>query len=84
MIINKNSTVKEIIEKLDESNIRSITFGKSGLVNQAIEITMITDNNYHIRKVVSMEELYKTDFNIIEYLTESMTHELSIFDREYK
>ena len=84
MIFNKDNTIRDIIGKLNDSNIRSITIGKSGIVHSAIEITMITDSNYHIRKVVSLEELYRNDFQIIEYLTESMTHELAIFDKEYK
>ena len=84
MIFNKDNTIKDIIEKLNDSNLKSISFNINSIVSEAIDITMITKNNYHIRKVVSLEELYKTDFQIIEYLTESMTHELSIFDKEYK
>ena len=84
MIFNKDNTIKDIIEKLNDSNLKSISFNINSIINGAIDITMITKNNYHIRKVVSLEELYKTDFQIIEYLTESMTHELSIFDKGYK
>ena len=84
MIFNKDNTIKDIIEKLNDSNLKSISFNINSIVSGTIDITMITKNNYHIRKVVSLEELYKTDFQIIEYLTESMTHELSIFDKEYK
>ena len=84
MIFNKDNTIKDIIEKLNDSNLKSISFNINSIVSGAMDITMITKNNYHIRKVISLEELYKTDFQIIEYLTESMTHELSIFDKEYK
>ena len=84
MIFNKDNTIKDIIEKLYDSNLKSISFNINSIVSGAIDITMITKNNYHIRKVISSEELYKTDFQIIEYITESMTHELSIFDKEYK
>ena len=51
------------------------------LVKDAIKVTMITDNNYKIAQVIPLEELYKTDFEVIEYLTEKMTNELQFQER---
>ena len=84
MIFNKDTNIKDIIERLASTSIKSITFSKSGLVKDTLEITMTTDTNYRIRKVVSYDELYKTDFDVIKYLSEKMIEELYYFDKEYK
>ena len=84
MIFNKDTNIKDIIERLAFTSVKSITFSKSGLIKDTLEITMTTDTNYRIRKVVSYDELYKTDFDVIKYLSEKMTEELYYFDKEYK
>lgn len=84
MLFSKDTNIKDIIERLAFTSIKSIAFSKSGLIKDTLEITMTTDTNYHIRKVVSYDELYKTDFDIVKYLSEKMTEELYFFDKEHK
>ena len=84
MIFNKDTTIKELIEQLSLGSVTGISFQKDGLVKNCLRITMITDNKRKLARLVSEEELYKTDFEIIDYLTEKMTEELYYFDKEYK
>ena len=81
MIFNKDTTIKELIEQLSLGSVTGISFQKDGLVKNCLRITMITDNKYKLARLVSEEELYKTDFEIIDYLTEKMTEELSLHER---
>lgn len=81
MIFNKDTNIKDLLELLTIGSVVGISFQKDRLVKDAIRVTMITDTNYKIAQAIPLEELYKTDFEVIEYLTEKMTHELQFQER---
>ena len=81
MIFNKNTNIEELLELLTNGSVVGISFQKDRLVKDAIRVTMVTDTNYKIAQVIPLEELYKTDFKVIEYITEKMTHELQFQER---
>ena len=81
MIFNKDTSIKELLELLTLDSVVGISFQKDRLVKDAIRITMLTDTNYKIAQIIPLEELYKTDFEVIEYLAEKMTNELQFQER---
>lgn len=81
MIFNKDTNIKELLELLTVGSVIGISFQKDRLVKDAIRVTMVTDTNYKIAQVIPLVELYKTDFEVIEYITEKMTHELHFQER---
>ncbi|MBO5711425.1 MAG: hypothetical protein J6R47_01170 [Acholeplasmatales bacterium] len=81
MIFNKDTNIKQLLELLTLGSVVGISFQKDRLVKDAIRVTMVTDTNYKIAQVIPLEELYKTNFEVIEYLTEKMTSELQFQER---
>ena len=81
MIFNKDTNIKELLELLTLGSVVGISFQKDRLVKDAIKVIMVTDTNYKIAQTIPLEELYKTNFEVIEYLTEKMTHELQFQER---
>ena len=81
MIFNKDTNIKELLQLLSLGSIVGISFQKDRLVKDAIRVTMVTDTGYKIAQVIPLEELYKTDFEVIEYLTEKMDNELQFQER---
>ena len=82
MLLNKDTTIKDLIERLSLGSVTGISFQRAKLVPNAFQITMITDDNYKITQIIRDSEFYDNCFDIVKYTAERMTDELYQHDRE--
>ena len=75
------TTLKELIDTLKLSSIRSIKFRK--FTESTLIIEVVTDNDLHIARAVHYTELEKHP-DVLNYMWENMMKELTDFERSRK
>ena len=63
-MINKDTTIKNLIDIMSMSSIKHISISK--WEKDCIALTYIDDNNLHVRRIIRLNELNMKHFDIIE------------------